>query len=110
MRGLQFIPFVAGLAPLLLLPYPGVLAEGETKIHEKGRCAIRGHCGKKSFFGGDLPCPDNGLAEQPDATVRRKLVALCGSKWEEGAVCCKEEQVGFYLLPHREVCVYVSTC
>ncbi|KAL1998892.1 hypothetical protein VTN02DRAFT_5412 [Thermoascus thermophilus] len=94
MRGLPVIPVVAGLAPLLLLlPPPGVLAAGETTIHEKGRCAIRGHCGKKSFFGGDLPCPDNGLAELPDATVRRKLVALCGSQWEEGAVCCKEEQV-----------------
>ncbi|KAL2217316.1 cholesterol transport protein [Thermoascus aurantiacus ATCC 26904] len=88
MRALQFIPFVAGLAPLL-----GVRAEGETRLHEKGHCAIRGHCGKKSFFGGDLPCPDNGLAEEPDATVRQKLVALCGSKWAEGPVCCKDEQV-----------------
>lgn len=94
MRALQFIPFVAGLAPLL-----GVRAEGETRLHEKGHCAIRGHCGKKSFFGGDLPCPDNGLAEEPDATVRQKLVALCGSKWAEGPVCCRDEQVRSLFFP-----------
>lgn len=68
-------------------------AEGETKVHEEGRCAIRGHCGKKSFFGGNLPCPDNGKAEDPDDDVRKKLVGLCGKKWEDGPVCCKEEQV-----------------
>ncbi|KAL2830459.1 patched family-domain-containing protein [Aspergillus cavernicola] len=88
MRGLRFIPIAAALSFL-----PQSLAQGETKIHEKGRCAIRGHCGKQSFFGGELPCPDNGLAEDPEAGVREKLVNLCGSKWEEGAVCCKEEQI-----------------
>ncbi|OJJ43952.1 hypothetical protein ASPZODRAFT_135356 [Penicilliopsis zonata CBS 506.65] len=61
--------------------------------HEPGRCAIRGHCGKQSFFGSELPCPDNGLAQEPDASTRRKLVSLCGSRWAEGPVCCREEQV-----------------
>lgn len=88
MRGLRFIPIAAALG------FPSQsLAQGETKIHEEGRCAIRGHCGKQSFFGGELPCPDNGLAEEPEAAVRKKLVDLCGTKWEEGPVCCKEEQV-----------------
>ncbi|OJI98654.1 hypothetical protein ASPVEDRAFT_147852 [Aspergillus versicolor CBS 583.65] len=88
MRGLRFIPIVAALG------FPSQsLAQGETKIHEEGRCAIRGHCGKQSFFGGELPCPDNGLAEKPEAAVRKKLVDLCGTKWEEGPVCCKEEQI-----------------
>ncbi|KAL4788392.1 patched family-domain-containing protein [Aspergillus varians] len=88
MRGLRFIPI--GLA----LSFPSQsLAQGETKVHEPGRCAIRGHCGKQSFFGGELPCPDNGLAEAPEAAVREKLVGLCGAKWEDGLVCCKEEQI-----------------
>lgn len=88
MRGLRFIPIAAALG------FPSQsLAQGETKIHEKGRCAIRGHCGKQSFFGGELPCPDNGLAEEPEAAVRKKLADLCGTKWEEGPVCCKEEQI-----------------
>lgn len=71
-------------------------AQGETKIHEEGRCAIRGHCGKQSIFGGELPCPDNGLAEEPEAPVREKLVNLCGPKWETGPLCCLEEQVSRY--------------
>ena len=71
------------------------LAQGEpyTPKHESGRCAIRGHCGSKSFFGKQLPCPDNGLAEEPDQKLRDQLVDLCGPKWSEGPVCCNLEQV-----------------
>lgn len=64
-----------------------------TTKHEKGRCAIRGHCGKQGFFGSDLPCPDNGLAEKPDADVKKKLVDICGDKWSDTNVCCNEEQL-----------------
>lgn len=67
-------------------------AQGETKIHEQGRCAIRGHCGKQGFFGSNLPCPDNGKAAEPDDDVREKLVGICGAKWNQGPVCCEEEQ------------------
>ena len=71
------------------------IARGEllTPIHEAGRCAIRGQCGKQSFFGGDLPCLDNGKAKDPSAEVKEKLVGLCGNKWNDTAVCCEEEQV-----------------
>lgn len=69
------------------------LVDARTPIHEPGRCAIRGQCGKKSFFGGDLPCEDNGLAEKPDDVTRSKLVALCGEKWRDSDVCCREDQV-----------------
>lgn len=73
---------------------PLVNAESNlTEKHEAGRCAIRGNCGKQGFFGSDLPCPDNGLAEDPSAAVRKRLVDLCGDKWDDGKVCCKEEQV-----------------
>jgi len=67
--------------------------DGWTKKHEAGRCAIRGQCGKQGFFGSELPCPDNGLAEEPNEDVRKKLVSICGDKWSEGAICCKNEQV-----------------
>lgn len=88
--------FLTGLA---LASQPGLAdAQGETKIHEEGRCAIRGHCGKQSIFGGELPCPDNGLAEEPETPVRQKLVNLCGPKWETGPLCCLEEQVSRYFL------------
>lgn len=68
-------------------------AESPTPVHEKGRCAIRGQCGKQTFFGGELPCPDNGKAEEPESAVREKLVGLCGTKWNDTAVCCDGDQV-----------------
>lgn len=80
-----------GATALLLLG----LVNGEvfTPTHEAGRCAFRGHCGKKTFFGKELPCVDNGLAEDPDAELRDQLVELCGEKWRTGPVCCNLEQV-----------------
>ncbi|KAF9697635.1 hypothetical protein EKO04_004505 [Ascochyta lentis] len=64
-----------------------------TTKHEKGRCAIRGQCGKQSFFGSELPCPDNGPAKAPTDDVRKQLVAICGEKWSETDVCCEAEQL-----------------
>ena len=64
-----------------------------TSKHEEGRCAIRGQCGKQSFFGGELPCPDNGLAEEPSSDTRDHLVAVCGDGWSKGGVCCNDDQV-----------------
>lgn len=64
-----------------------------TPVHEAGRCAIRGQCGSKSFFGKQLPCVYNGPAEEPDPAVRESLVSLCGSRWSEGKVCCDADQV-----------------
>lgn len=64
-----------------------------TPIHEAGRCAIRDHCGSKSFFGKQLPCVDNGKAQQPDGALREQLVDLCGPKWKDGPVCCTSDQV-----------------
>lgn len=66
-----------------------------TPIHEAGRCAIRDHCGSKSFFGKQLPCVDNGKAKEPDDDLRKQLVDLCGPKWNSGPVCCTNDQVGF---------------
>ncbi|KAK4190902.1 patched family-domain-containing protein [Podospora australis] len=70
-----------------------VVADVYTPTHEAGRCAIRSHCGSKSFFGSQLPCLDNGLAQEPDAKLRKQLTDLCGPKWNEGPVCCDSEQV-----------------
>lgn len=95
MRPSGFLAALVGLSSLALQPAL-VGAQSETQIHEKGRCAIRGHCGKQSIFGGELPCPDNGLAHQPEDSVRRKLVDLCGPKWTIGPVCCRDEQVSTF--------------
>ena len=80
----------------LLLQIASVLCleSGATKLHEQGRCSIRGQCGKTDFFGSELPCPDNGKARVPKQDVREEIVKICGAKWNEGAVCCEEDQVG----------------
>ncbi|KAI9665914.1 MAG: hypothetical protein M1821_003849 [Bathelium mastoideum] len=93
MRGLLGAWNIVGAAFLLQLPYGNAAEYGRTKIHEAGRCAIRGHCGKQSIFGSELPCADNGLAEKPDEDVRKKLVSICGEKWSDSDVCCREEQL-----------------
>lgn len=81
----------AGL--LSILAGSALAAPDLTSKHEKGRCAIRGHCGKQSFFGSELPCPDNGLATTPDADMRKQLVEICGDQWSDTDVCCKSEQL-----------------
>ncbi|EAQ85260.1 hypothetical protein CHGG_09274 [Chaetomium globosum CBS 148.51] len=81
-----------------------------TPIHEAGRCAIRGHCGSKSMFGGQLPCVDNGLAEEPDAKLRQQLTELCGPKWSQGPVCCNAEQVDTLKSNLQTANQIISTC
>ena len=83
---LRYLIVLAGLA---------IVAYGEPKtaIHEKGRCAIRGNCGKQNIFYGELPCLNNTKASRPSDAVREKLVGLCGTKWNDTAVCCEDEQV-----------------
>lgn len=85
---------MARIAALALLAGLGLADDLYTPKHEAGRCAIRDHCGKKSFFGKELPCVDNGLAEEPDNELRKQLVDLCGPKWNDGPVCCTKNQVG----------------
>lgn len=70
-----------------------VSSELYTPKHEAGRCAIRGNCGGGGFFAPPLPCPDNGLAEEPKDDVREQLVEMCGPKWSTGPVCCEGAQV-----------------
>ncbi|KAG6837520.1 hypothetical protein H0H93_007701 [Arthromyces matolae] len=47
-----------------------------------GRCAMRDSCGKKGFFGKDLPCPYNGPPEEPED--RQLIVQTCGAEFAEG--------------------------
>ncbi|CAG9988476.1 unnamed protein product [Clonostachys byssicola] len=81
------------LTTLALLTASVSGAQKLTPVHEPGRCAFRGHCGKQSFFGKELPCVDNGLAKDPDEEFRKELVELCGEKWSTGPVCCELDQV-----------------
>ncbi|KAN0119669.1 multidrug efflux transporter AcrB transmembrane domain containing protein [Hyaloscypha variabilis] len=70
-----------------------VSGEAYTPKHEAGRCSIRGSCGGGGFFSPALPCPDNGLAREPEEDVRKQLVEICGPKWNTGPVCCEADQL-----------------
>lgn len=93
--GLMWVRLLASLLSILLL-FRSAEASNDgnwTIKHEAGRCAMKGQCGKKSFFGGQLPCPDNSVAQKPDEATRKKLTAICGNKWHEGSICCDGDQV-----------------
>jgi Niemann-Pick C1 protein len=81
-----------------------------TKTHEAGRCAIRGHCGSESLFGSQLPCPDNGKAEDPADDVRKKLVDICGEEWSDTPVCCLEEQLDALQSNLKRADPIISSC
>ncbi|KAK9255005.1 sterol-sensing domain of SREBP cleavage-activation-domain-containing protein [Lipomyces tetrasporus] len=79
------------LVLLMTCAYPG--SGAITEIHEAGTCAMYKNCGKKSFFGAQLPCPYNGPAVPPDKTTRAKLIDVCGSSWASSDVCCDIDQL-----------------
>ncbi|KAL8808626.1 MAG: hypothetical protein Q9200_004185 [Gallowayella weberi] len=81
-----------------------------TTIHEAGRCALKGQCGKKSFFGGQLPCPDNSVAEKPDDSTRKKLIAICGDKWNDGNICCEGDQIDSLSTNLKRAESIISSC
>ncbi|PAV20974.1 multidrug efflux transporter transmembrane domain-containing [Pyrrhoderma noxium] len=46
------------------------------------------------MFGKSLPCPYDGLAQEPDNDSTRELLQdVCGPQFAEGPVCCTQEQV-----------------
>ncbi|ODV89534.1 hypothetical protein CANCADRAFT_58439 [Tortispora caseinolytica NRRL Y-17796] len=81
-----------------------------TEIHSKGVCADRDVCGKKSLWGSELPCPDNGNAETPDDALRDDLVDLCGPKWFDMDVCCVQSQVDQLRENFKKVEPLLSAC
>ncbi|KNZ45717.1 hypothetical protein VP01_786g3 [Puccinia sorghi] len=59
-----------------------------------GRCAMYGRCGKKGFFGQELPCPDNNPARKTTSDLQSALSRICGSEfasWE--TACCTKDQI-----------------
>ncbi|KAG2152925.1 patched family-domain-containing protein [Suillus clintonianus] len=65
--------------------------EGDTGA---GQCAMRGSCGKKGWFGQQLPCPYDGPPVEPeDSKSRDLLVSVCGAQFVEGPTCCTSGQV-----------------
>ncbi|KAI4276572.1 MAG: hypothetical protein LQ337_002402 [Flavoplaca oasis] len=110
--GSMWTPFIASLllAAWLLDVVTGSTDGNWTVKHEAGRCALKGQCGKKSFFGGQLPCPDNSVADDPEEDTRKKLVAICGDKWDDGAICCDGDQIDSLSTNLKRAESIISSC
>ncbi|KAI4141196.1 MAG: hypothetical protein L6R39_005471 [Caloplaca ligustica] len=110
--GLMWVRLLASLLSILLL-FRSAEASNDgnwTIKHEAGRCAMKGQCGKKSFFGGQLPCPDNSVAQKPDEATRKKLTAICGNKWHEGSICCDGDQIDALSTNLKRAESIISSC
>lgn len=60
-----------------------------TPIHAPGYCAMYGVGGKTSFFGPDLPKPDNAPARKVSSEDYNTLIDICGDSWRStDYVCC----------------------
>ncbi|ODV84092.1 hypothetical protein CANARDRAFT_202013 [[Candida] arabinofermentans NRRL YB-2248] len=65
-----------------------------TPIHEPGYCAMYGVGGRKSFFGADLPQPNNIKAPVPTEEEHKLLLSICGESWEGiSTQCCNLAQL-----------------
>lgn len=102
------VSLITGLTATLALG--GQSYGKELAKHEAGRCSMRGQCGSESIFGKELPCPDNGLAEEPTNEAKSKLVQVCGEKWKESSVCCDEAQVDALEQNLKTANNFISSC
>lgn len=72
---------------------------------------MRGNCGKKTPFSPDLPCAVKALpAEVPDADLRDRIMAVCGSDLAAGAICCTKSQVESLAVNLQRAETLISSC
>ncbi|KAI7950224.1 hypothetical protein MJO28_009045 [Puccinia striiformis f. sp. tritici] len=61
---------------------------------QSGRCAMYDRCGKKGFFGQELPCPDNSPARKTTADLQSALGRICGNRFASlETACCTKDQL-----------------
>ncbi|ORZ05152.1 patched family-domain-containing protein [Lobosporangium transversale] len=71
---------------------------------------MRDNCGKKSFFGKQLPCPDNGPANEPSVELRKLLVSTCGPAYEHSKTCCSQDQLENLVSSTKQASPMISAC
>ncbi|KAK9478308.1 sterol-sensing domain of SREBP cleavage-activation-domain-containing protein [Lipomyces japonicus] len=81
-----------------------------TNLHQPGTCAMYQNCGKKSFFGAELPCPYNTDAVTPDTVTRNNLVEICGTSWADSDVCCDSKQLDNLRTNLKKAETLISSC
>lgn len=91
----------------LLVP---ALAASDDYIRKPGYCAMYGNCGKKSFFGAQLPCPANIKAVKPSEESIDILTRVCGEDFPTERVCCSNEQLLTLESSLKRVDPLISSC
>lgn len=97
------LSIMLGIWILLLVNY--VLA-----IHAPGYCAMYDNCGKKSFFGAELPCPANVKAVEPDLDTKQLLTSICGAEFPTDQICCSKDQLVNLQSNLKRVDPLISSC
>lgn len=65
-----------------------------TPVHSEGYCAMYGVGGKMSFFGADIPSPNNIPAQKLNPTDYNTLLDICGDSWRDvDYACCDSAQL-----------------
>ncbi|ODV64049.1 sphingolipid transporter [Ascoidea rubescens DSM 1968] len=84
---------------------------GYTDVHHQGYCATYDNCGKKSIFGGELPCPANVPASIPTQDDKDLLVSICGPLWEnQSLVCCSNSQLNVLQQQLKKADNIIASC
>ncbi|KAJ3502862.1 hypothetical protein NLJ89_g8696 [Agrocybe chaxingu] len=76
----------------------------------KGKCAMRGSCGRKGLSSKQLPCPYDGSPVEPDDETRKLLQDVCGSELAAGPLCCTSDQLKTLRDNFQPVEALVSSC
>lgn len=77
----------------------------------QGQCAIYGNCGKKSLFGGSLPCVDLIEAPEPSNDTVELVQKVCGVDFLlESGLCCSYDQLITLELNLKRVDPLISSC
>ncbi|KAK6465264.1 patched family-domain-containing protein [Scheffersomyces coipomensis] len=80
------------------------------EIHQDGYCAMYSDCGKRTVFGGALPCPSYEKATKPNQNSIDLLQKLCGAEFDTSAVCCSESQLANMENSLKRVDPIISSC
>ena len=79
-------------------------------IHQEGYCVMYGDCGKKSFFGKELPCARTKEAVTPSESSIQILNRICGENFPSSRVCCSENQIRELESSLKRVDPIISSC
>lgn len=87
-----------------------LLTSSEKVTHEPGYCSMYDNCGKKSFFGAQLPCPANIKAVKPLGESKLLLNKICGDDFPTDRVCCSHDQLINLESNLKKVDPLISSC